>query len=129
MDAGVEQIAEEQNAVHQAWQWDGDESMHPFWAVRRLTRTELEQEPGKPEFNLKYLPRVHTISMIQATHTIKWNVTIPEYTNIRLLHPGTELIHQQDEVKDESKKKKKEKEKTWIDDDAEREKKKTKTHL
>ena len=78
------------------WTWGGDESMHPFWAVRRLTQTELKQKNGETVFNLKHCPRVHTISMIQGTHTVKWNVTIPEYTSFVKLGPGTELLFKKD---------------------------------
>ena len=27
------------------WEWKGDESLHPFWAVRRLTPAQLASEP------------------------------------------------------------------------------------
>ena len=32
--------------VETDWEWTGDETMHPFWAVRRLTHAQMSKEPA-----------------------------------------------------------------------------------
>jgi hypothetical protein len=85
------------------WDWQPQHTMHPFWAVRRLTGKQLAQElaktePGKtrPRFNCKI--DVHTMSCVtvgvvnsQAVNTTRM-CDVPFLTNSIEVAQGEELI-------------------------------------
>ena len=85
-----------------AWKWTGDESMHPFWAVQRLTQQELQRKAAdgprsrslafnaelvQQEFNVVAVGKYNNES---ATITIQ--VLVPIMTNRIAIEQGHQLI-------------------------------------
>ena len=119
------------------------ETMHPFWAARRLTQEALNKEqweivtrgqrPGAkfepvPEFTCELVEHVPSISTVMTINEVLYNQTkfvkVPRLTNTRDLLEGEEFILKMEPTVKE----KKTKERTWNDvsKDLERTKKKTK---
>jgi hypothetical protein len=85
------------------WAQGGADTMHPFWAVRRLTDKQLQQAKvdnptGKiaPRFNCEFLPKTLSVVCI-ASITDKINnstrmIEIPILTNSIDLEEGEELL-------------------------------------
>ena len=52
------------------WQWSGDESLHPFWAIQRLSADELEKKNGtdiiRGRFNVTLTESSTTWSLLEA---------------------------------------------------------------
>ena len=100
------------------WEWKGDESLHPFWAVRRLTATQLAAEPTSSRasgFNV-------TLATEEISHVTcgrfkskSWSIThvvsIPILTNLERIKKGTELVLQVEAAEKKSTSKKR----TWKD--------------
>ena len=88
------------------WDWTGDETMHPFWAVRRLTTTQMSKEPPDDKsvagFSIKKEKKEYTVVTVGTvqTHSVAMTiiVQIPVFTNSKILTKGTELIMEQAEV-------------------------------
>jgi len=92
---------------------DDSESMHPFWAVRRITSAKLAEEKkavvedmrktGKvrnvPEFNCTIVNKVHPTISIASIGTQSMTstrfVTMPFITNVKDVVQGEELICEQ----------------------------------
>ena len=87
-----------------AWEFSGDETMHPFWAVTRLTAQELLkraagdlQKRSSPfEFNMEFQVRRYQAVLAGSLDTgVKGLVTaveIPVLVNNKAVAAGTELI-------------------------------------
>ena len=106
------------------WEWKGDESLHPFWAVRRLTPAQLASEPKSSRaagFNVslqtEQVSHV-TVGKFKGTSWSKTHVvSIPVLTNLEHIKRGTELVLQADVAE----KKEKIKKRTWKDSNAQEE--------
>ena len=88
------------------------ESLHPFWAVRKITNDALQQEkdqiakqmkqtgekPKMPQFNCKFVTQVHNCLSIAEVGGRSLNstrfISVPYITNIKELAEGDELIVQ-----------------------------------
>ena len=86
------------------WTWCGDESMHPYWAIRRQTGTVTNWPRGtKPEqpCNMKFKEFAYTCvavgSMRGTSVTTTAEVTIPFLTNEVDIPRGAELLLQVEE--------------------------------
>ena len=80
------------------WTWCGDESMHPYWDIRRQT-----EKQAKPEqlCNMKFKDFVYTCvavgPMRDTSVTTTAEVTIPFLTNEVEIPRGAELLLQVEE--------------------------------
>ena len=85
------------------WEWKGDETLHPFWAIKRLSRDALQQLLHKnraarmsAEFNMEYVERdfnVVTVGQITGDSTsITLTVSVPMLTNTSALQAGDEVL-------------------------------------
>ena len=87
-------------AVH-LWEWDGEETLHPFWAVGRTTVQELHKKNwlgsrGQSEFNMGLVDKefsVVTVGSVKGASVAKTTfVTVPMLVNTKDVKQGTELI-------------------------------------
>ncbi len=107
------------------WKWNGDETMHPSWAVARLSESELRKKNsasgGNQVFNMGLVPKqfnvvtVGTINDQSVACTVA--VTVPILTNTRNVRAGEELIMRAT-CKEKDQKRKPQ---TWKDDVAKQE--------
>jgi hypothetical protein len=85
------------------WNQNGEDTMHPFWAVRRLTaqqlaRAKLEVQPGRsiPRFNCELVIRSISSVCVGAMDGHSLNRTrifeVPFLTNSEEVMQGEELI-------------------------------------
>ena len=79
------------------WQWTGDESLYPFWAVDRVSRVNNGGGNGElREINVERKEKeAHcvTVGAVQGvSHAITVTVRLPVLTNSRDLKAGTRLI-------------------------------------
>jgi hypothetical protein len=85
------------------WNQGGEDTMRPFWAVRRMTaqqlaRAKLEVQPGKlpPRFNCELVMRSISLVCVGAMEGHSLNRTrifeVPFLTNIEEVMQGEELI-------------------------------------
>ena len=123
-------VADSDKAPEWIWNQGGGETMHPFWAVRRMTaqqlaKAALQTEPGetKPRFNCEVVVRQMTSCIVS---TIEGNVysrarmfDVPFLTNRDEVKKGEELLL---EISEKQKTKGGEKKRTWRDADNEDEK-------
>ena len=92
-------------AVADSWVWGppGQETMNPFWAVRRLTQTQLTREVNDtkdgariPRFNCKIEALVMSAVTVGVVREKAVNTTrsceVPFLTNSIEVHEGEELI-------------------------------------
>ena len=83
-----------------AWEWKGDETLHPFWAVQRLTADELSKrnfrEKTDREFNIALTEKdvnVVTVGSLGGQSvSMTTTVTVPIMTNTKAVAPGAELL-------------------------------------
>jgi hypothetical protein len=88
------------------WDWAGDETMHPFWAVRRLTTTQMSKERPDDKsvagFNTGLTTKEYTVVTVGVVQgqsvAMTLLVKIPVITNLKTMNEGTELIMEQAEV-------------------------------
>ena len=105
----------------QAWTWLGDESMHPFWCIRRVPPSKLSEGA----FNMEYKHITFTTVVVGCVAgkaaSVAVSVSVPFLTNTVNLEADTQLVF---EVEEPAKKAKNPK--TWkqqIADDAKDEQK------
>ena len=75
-------------AVH-LWEWGGDESLHPFWAVSRLSAKELEKKNAeglaRQVFNMELVDKEFSVVTVGAVNaesvTMTTMVTVPIMVN------------------------------------------------
>ena len=80
------------------WTWCGDESMHPYWAIRRQTEKQTKQEhPCNMMFKEFAFTCVAVGSMRGTSVTTTAEVTIPFLTNELEIPRGAELWLQVEE--------------------------------
>ena len=121
------------SARSRAWVWGQGkpETLHPFWAVRRLTAQQLDgeittvlkrnktavaaKEDPVPRFNCEFVEYTQTLVNVSAmgdvTQNCTRNIKIPMMTNSEALTPGDELILKNDVMA----KQKQEQKRTWRD--------------
>jgi hypothetical protein len=81
------------------WEWNGAESMNPFWAVRRLTEAQLAQEPAAPDitgFNVELSSQEFTqvtVGCVKKESTSStWTISLPLMSNSAEIKQGVELV-------------------------------------
>ena len=85
-----------------AWEWKGDETLHPFWAVQRLTADELSKrnfrEKTDREFNIALIEKDFNVVTVGSlggqSVSMTTTVTVPIMTNTKAVAPGAELLMQ-----------------------------------
>ena len=90
----------------QEWEWAGDETMHPFWAIRRLGATQLSKEPPEDKtvagFTAAMTAKEFTVVTVGCVQNQSAAMTlvvqVPFITNAVIMEKGTELILEQPEV-------------------------------
>jgi hypothetical protein len=109
-------------AVADQWAWGppGTETMHPFWAVRRLTPKQLAKEASeasdglRPRFNCTLRPQMINTVVVGVVNGQALNTTrmcqVPFLYNTMELEEGEELFL---EVPDKPDAKKKPQKRTW----------------
>ena len=104
------------------WQWQGTETMIPYWVIRRLTVKEMQKEQtdwktesGKPKpcFNCTTVERTCTDSVLGYNASNRTRVIeVPFVTNFKALEEGEELFLK---IEAKAPKAKDETKRTWID--------------
>ena len=79
-------------------EWTGDEKVHPFWVIRRLSKDQLDAENQKntapARFNCEIKAKeCHLVSIVGGTGCTK-KVMVPMLTNHEAVRDGEELIIQ-----------------------------------
>ncbi len=96
----------------ESWNWQNDESMHPYWSIRRLSQQRL----GEATFNMTTKPLEFTVCTIGAISGqylgVTMKVTVPFMTNSVEIPQGAELLLEEEDKQ----RKEKQKSKTWKDD-------------
>ena len=85
-----------------AWEWKGDETLHPFWAVQRLTADELSKRnfhaKTDHEFNIALTEKDFNVVTVGSlggqSVSMTTTVTVPIMTNTKAVAPGAELLMQ-----------------------------------
>ena len=83
-----------------AWEWKGDETLHPFWAVQRLTADELSNRnfhaKTDHEFNIALIEKDFNVVTVGSlggqSVSMTTTVTVPIMTNTKAVAPGAELL-------------------------------------
>ena len=80
----------------QVWTWEGKETMNPFWAVRRISRQELQKNDVTKEFNCELTLKAYSVICVGADNAQSfsqtWVVQVPMLTNVVDAPEGTELV-------------------------------------
>ena len=103
---------EDEGEVKFNYSKDDSESMHPFWAVRRINNAKLQEErqailvdiqrtgekKNLPEFNCEIVTKVYLVaciaSLLEKTVSSTRSVSVPFITNVKDVVKGEELICQ-----------------------------------
>ena len=115
-------VADPATSSEPKWNWQGNETMNPFWAVRRLTQQQLAREAGvwtpetgkpRPRFNCELETQSLSVVTLAAVRNKAVNRTkmldVPFLTNSVTLVENEELILEVEPPKKEQKAKKR----TW----------------
>ena len=132
----------EWNLLNPGWEWNqgGEDTMHPFWAVRRMTaqqlaRAKVEVATGKPapRFNCELVMRSISLVCVGAMERHSLNRTrifeVPFLTNSEEVMEGEELILEVSEKRTDPKTTKRSWRDAMKDQDREEEKNKRKASL
>ncbi len=124
-DAGEHAVADRDGRI---WKWKGDETMHPYWAVRRIAVAQLKEEVDKTMpfnkvgYNLHLVTQTYNVvgvgSFTSDTLSVTFEVVINMFSNTDEMVEGEELVFES-----AAKKVKKEKRKEIWKDDVAKEKK------
>ena len=91
-----------------AWEFKGDETLHPFWAVERLTEDE-RRKAQKGAFNLKFEDKEFAAVTVGTSGgdsiAITLGVVVPIMTNAVDVKKGEELFLENPTKKDANKRK------------------------
>ena len=83
-------------ADHFQMEWNGKESMHPFWAVTRVDETNSDRPLKRKKVNCKLVPKEHQVvgvgSYAADSVTATTTVVVPHLTNAEELQVGQELV-------------------------------------
>ena len=82
------------------WQWSGDESLHPFWAIQRLSADDLKKKNASRNhaqmFNVALKEKQYNVVIVgdvrNQSVSMTMSVSVPMITNERPLVPGEELM-------------------------------------
>ena len=85
------------------WKWDGDESLHPFWAIQRLSADEMKKRSSKDpqlrsgrRFNVSLTEKQYNVVSVGDLrgHSVAMTtqVSVPMITNETKIAAGEELI-------------------------------------
>ena len=104
------------------WEWTGDETMHPFWAVRRLTQDQLQKEALGTQFNCSLVEKDFQVVTVGAYNgdsiAMSCTVKLSFMENTVPLPRGAELLW----LAAKAKSKEAQKRETWQDDDKKKRK-------
>ena len=118
----------DEDAPESAWEFSGDETLHPFWAVLRLTPQELAKKIGageRYEFNMELQVKMFRQVLVGFHDELKGlclQVDVPMMVNSKTIRTGEELI-----LETAPKKQAEKREKNWKDDVGVRARAKAKT--
>ena len=102
------------------WQWNASESMHVFWAVAKLTHTELQErnKSGSAVARFNMVPREKEIAVVLPSNKpMVVQINVPVLVNVLPLKEGDEFMW---EATARPKAKAKAKSETWRTDEAKR---------
>ena len=107
----------EEDAETSVWEFSGDETLHPFWAVLRLTQQELAKKIGageRLEFNMhlesKFFKEV-LVGFAEDMRGLCVQVEVPMMVNSKFIRAGEELV-----LEAAPKRQAEKRQKTWKDD-------------
>ena len=90
-----------------AWEFKGDETLHPFWAAERLTEDERRKAQKGP-FNLKFEDKVFSAVTVGASGggsiSVTFTVVVPIMTNAVDVKKGEELCLEETRKKEAKRK-------------------------
>ena len=99
-----EEVADDASLEVVPWEWKGDETMHPFWAVPRLSQEELnranlEATPqSRRKFNVTLEEKEYSVVTVgeSAGNSVSttFAVRVPIMTNKNTIKKGEELVFQ-----------------------------------
>ena len=78
------------NIEHRMWNWTAKDSMHPIWAVRRLSPDDLKAKGLV--LNMETVNKDITVTTVNGSSTITWVVRVPHPENGSHIAEGVELI-------------------------------------
>ncbi len=119
----VSAVADGLSPQTRVWEWSGDESLHPFWAIQRLTKDELrkknDKDKTKHRFNVSLKEKQYNVVTVgnlrDESVSVTVTVALPVLTNETALVAGEELFL---EVVPKDVAKKKRPDTSWKDDVA-----------
>jgi hypothetical protein len=79
-------------AEHRTWAWGGKESMHPHWAVRRLTDDDLRVKLPGASFNMVQKTMEFSQVCVGGSDSMTFLIQVPCLTNDVDLATGVELV-------------------------------------
>ena len=92
-DATVRQATHAVACEHKAWTWTGKESMHPYWAVQRLSSAQLTTRfPKGARFNMELLHKELAVVTVIGAANRTFVVRVPFLTNSIDIQEGVELL-------------------------------------
>ncbi len=82
------------------WQWTGDESLHSFWAIQRLSAEELKRnnlsKGSAKRFNVELTTKQYnlvTVGELKGTSvSVTASVSVPMITNPKAIAEGDDLL-------------------------------------
>ena len=90
--------------IEPEWLWSGEETMHPLWIIRRLTRDQLRTDgtasmhSNGDEFNTHFVDKVFSVVSVGAmgseSLSSTFQIVVPILTNARAMVSGEEFIHE-----------------------------------
>ena len=104
-DSKLPRVEQGQHDGIRSLQWSGDEKVHPFWLVRKLTSEQLalenkaraEKDPNnhKPaRFNCQILAKECTMLSLNGGASCTWQITLPMLSNHEEVDAMEELLIQ-----------------------------------
>ena len=113
-EGGKETLDDAVASTVRAWEFNGDETLHPFWAAERLTEDERRKAQKGP-FNLKFEDKEFSAVIVGASGggsmSVTFTVVVPIMTNAVDVKKGEDLLLQITSTKET-----KRKEGSWKDD-------------
>ena len=84
-------------ADHFEMEWNGKESMHPFWAVTRVDESNEDAKRSKQKkVNCKLVPKEYQVvgvgSFASDSVSVTTTVVVPHLTNAEEIQEGEELV-------------------------------------
>ena len=113
---GKETLDDAVASTVRAWEFKGEETLHPFWAAERLTEDERRKAQKGP-FNLKLEDKEFSAATVGASGggsmSVTFTVVVPIMTNAVDVNKGQALLLQVTSTKET-----KRKDGSWRDDVA-----------